>query len=122
VVTDFHDQLKNVTAGYGSIDTGPADPPLQEAKLSKVDILLNNECVDPLSFVCHTDKAHDEGRKVVKALQEVLPRQQFVTVIQARAGGKIVASERIKACKYLLQIMMHNRYIPYHFQTEKMCW
>src|SRR6478672_10792507 len=95
-VTDFHDLLKNATAGYGSLDTSEADPPLQEAKLSKVDILLNGEVVEPLAFVCHNDNVQGEARSVCKKLQEVLPRHQFVTVIQGVAGGKIVASERIK--------------------------
>ncbi|GKY97495.1 hypothetical protein MPSEU_000707800 [Mayamaea pseudoterrestris] len=96
-VTDFHDLLKNATAGYGSLDTSEADPPLQEAKLGKVDILLNGEVVEPLAFVCHHDNVQGEARSVCKKLQQVLPRHQFVTVIQGVAGGKIVASERIKA-------------------------
>jgi GTP-binding protein LepA len=96
-VTDFHDLLKNATAGYGSMDTSEADPPLQEGKLSKVDILLNGEVVEPLAFVCHNDNVQAEARSVCKKLQEVLPRHQFVTVIQGVAAGKIVASERIKA-------------------------
>jgi GTP-binding protein LepA len=53
--------------------------------------------VDPLAFVCHKDSAQEQGRIVCKKLQEVLPRQQFVTVIQAKADSKIVASERIRA-------------------------
>jgi GTP-binding protein LepA len=97
VVIDFHDQLKNVTAGYGSLDTSEADPPLARAKLSKVDIMLNGEVVEPLAFVCHKDTSQNEARSVCKKLQEVLPRQQFVTVIQAKADGKIIASERIRA-------------------------
>jgi len=97
VVTDFHDDLKNATAGYGSLDTQEADPPLQTASLSKVDIMLNTEVVEPLAFVCHKDNAQSEARVVCKKLQEVLPRQQFVTVIQAKADGKIIASERIRA-------------------------
>jgi GTP-binding protein LepA len=66
IVTDFHDQLKNVTAGYGSLDTSEADPPFATADLVKVDLLLNNEAVDPLSFVCHKDVAQAEGRNVCK--------------------------------------------------------
>jgi elongation factor 4 len=97
LVTDFHDELKNVTAGMGSLDTFEGDPPLQEAKLVKVDILLNDEVVEPLAFVCHADEAQGQARVVCKKLQEVLPRQQFVTVIQAKAASKIIASERIKA-------------------------
>jgi GTP-binding protein LepA len=97
VVIEFHDMLKNATAGYGSLDTFEADPPIMEAKLSKVEIFLNDDPVEPLSFVCHTAKAQPEARVVCKKLQEVLPRQQFVVVIQAKADGRIIASERIKA-------------------------
>jgi GTP-binding protein LepA len=97
VVIEFHDMLKNATAGYGSLDTFEADPPIKEAKLSKVDISLNGDSVEPLSFVCHSAKAQAEARVVCKKLQQVLPRQQFVVVIQAKADGRIIASERIKA-------------------------
>lgn len=95
VVIDFHDQLKNVTAGFGSMDTFEAG--YAKGNLSKVDIMLNGDAVDPLAFVCHKDVAQREARVVCKKLQEVLPRQQFVTVIQAKAGSKVIASERIQA-------------------------
>jgi translation elongation factor EF-4 len=72
VVTDFHDQLKNVTAGYGSLDTQEADPPLAEASLSKVDIVLNGEVVPPLAFVCHKDLAHGESKVVCKKVRSDL--------------------------------------------------
>lgn len=97
VVVNFHDMLKNVTAGYGSLDTFEADPPFREARLSKVDIQLNGDSVGPLCFVSHTPIAQAEARIVCKKLQDVLPRQQFVVVIQAKADGKIIASERIQA-------------------------
>jgi len=97
VVTDFHDELKSISTGYASFDTSQSDPPQQESDLCKVDIMLNGEVVDPLSFVCHVDAARSQSRVVCEKLQEVLPRQQFVTVIQAKAEGKIIASERIKA-------------------------
>jgi GTP-binding protein LepA len=97
VVVNFHDMLKTATSGYGSLSTTEADPPLREAKLSKVDILLNGDPVSPLSFVCHTPNAQGEARGVCQKLQEVLPRQQFVVAIQAKADGKIIASERIRA-------------------------
>lgn len=66
MVTDFHDHLKNVTAGYGSLDTCEADPPLAEAHLSKVDLYLNDEVVAPLAFVSHKDVAHGEAKAVCK--------------------------------------------------------
>ena len=97
VVVNFHDNLKNITAGYGSLDTFDASPPLEEANLSKVDIFLNGDVVAPLAFVCHRANAQAEARTVCKKLQEALPRQQFVVVIQAKADGKIIASERIRA-------------------------
>ncbi|KAL3910637.1 MAG: hypothetical protein SGILL_007614 [Bacillariaceae sp.] len=97
VVVNFHDMLKTTTAGYGSLNTKEVDPPFREANLSKVDIMLNGDSVGPLSFVCHTPNAQAEARIVCKKLQEVLPRQQFVVVIQAKADGKIIASERIRA-------------------------
>ena len=97
VVVNFHDMLKTATAGYGSLDTFEGSPPLLEARLSKVDILLNGESVGPLSFVSYTPTAQGEARIVCKKLQEVLPRQQFVVVIQAKADGKVIASERIRA-------------------------
>ena len=66
IVTDFHDQLKNVTAGYGSLDTREADPPLVEADLHKVEIMLNGEVVEPLSFVCHRSETQKEGASVCR--------------------------------------------------------
>ena len=97
VVIDFHDDLMSVSAGYASFDVSEADPPQQESNLCKVDIMLNGEVVDPLSFVSHVDVARSQARVVCEKLQAVLPRQQFVTVIQAKAEGKIIASERIQA-------------------------
>ena len=97
VVTDFHDELKSISTGYASFDVSDASPPQQESNLCKVEIMLNGEVVDPLSFVCHVDVARNQSRVVCEKLQEVLPRQQFVTVIQAKADGRIIASERIKA-------------------------
>lgn len=66
VVTDFHDQLKNVTSGYGSMDTSEADPRYVEADLCKVDVFLNDEAVTPLAFVCHKSVAQSEARVVCK--------------------------------------------------------
>lgn len=97
VVVDFHDQLKNSTAGYGSMDTFDAGH--AEANLSKVDIFLNGDIVEPLAFVCHKDAAQGEARVVCKKLQDVLPRQQFVTVIQAKVDSKVIAAERISAVR-----------------------
>ncbi len=97
VVSSFFDELKNCSAGYASFDHQESDPLFRDANLCKVNILLNGEAVDPLSFVCHKDVSQEQGRNVCKKLQSVLPRQQFVTVIQAKADAKIIASERIRA-------------------------
>lgn len=97
VVTDFHDELKSLSTGFASFDVSEADPPEQQADLVKIEIMLNSELVDPLAFVCHRAKAQSEARVVCEKLQKVLPRQQFVTVIQAKADGKVIASERIRA-------------------------
>jgi len=97
VVTSFFDELKNCSAGYASFDHKESDPLYREANLCKVEILLNSDLVEPLSFVCHKDVGQEQGRSVCKKLQSVLPRQQFVTVIQAKADSKIIASERIRA-------------------------
>ena len=68
-----------------------------KADLCKVEVMLNSDVVEPLAFVCHKDAAQAEARVVCQKLQQVLPRQQFVTVIQAKADGRIIAAERIKA-------------------------
>lgn len=88
VVTDFHDQLKNVTAGYGSLDTQEADPPLSEANLSKVDIMLNGEVVEPLAFVCHKDLAHGESKAVCK---KVSPLNKLVNLVVLRCIRTYIA-------------------------------
>ena len=97
VVTDFYDELKSTSAGFASFDTSDAEPSIQESNVCKVDIMLNSEIVEPMAFVCHKDSVQRAARIVCKKLQANLPRQQFVTVIQAKTEGKIVASERIKA-------------------------
>lgn len=97
VVTNFFDELKTASAGYASFDHSESDPPFREGNLTKVEIMLNSEVVGPLSFVAHRDVAQEQGRIVCKKLQDVLPRQQFVTIIQAKADAKIIASERIRA-------------------------
>ena len=97
VVTDFYDELKTTSAGYASFDSQESEIPHLEADLAKIDILLNGDVVGPLSFVSHKDNVQREARKVCKKLQDALPRQHFVTVIQAKSQGRIVSSERIRA-------------------------
>ena len=95
ILMDFFDQLKSRTKGYASFDYELGE--YAEAKLVKIDVLINGEPVDALSFVTHRDKAQSRGRSLVEKLKEVVPRQQYEVRIQAAIGGKIVASESVKA-------------------------
>lgn len=97
IIMDFFDQLKSRTRGYASMDYELSG--YQVAKLSKVDILLNNEVVDALSFICHKDDAHTRGKSICGKLKESLTRQMFQIKIQAAVGSKIVASEQLSAMR-----------------------
>jgi GTP-binding protein LepA len=97
MIMDFFDQLKSRTRGYASLDYELAD--YQESKLNKVDILLNGEIVDALSFICHRDQAHKRGKVMCEKLKELIDRQMFQIKIQAAIGAKIVASEQLSAMR-----------------------
>ncbi|MDE2126187.1 MAG: translation elongation factor 4 [Armatimonadetes bacterium] len=94
ILMDFFDQLKSRTRGYASFDYEPAE--YLESNLVKIDILLNGEPVDALSFITHRDKAYGRGRQFAEKLREVVPRQQFEVRIQAAIGGKVIAAETVK--------------------------
>ncbi len=94
ILLDFFDQLKSRTKGYASFDYELTD--YQEAKLVKIDVMINGDPVDALSFITHRDKANARGRMLVDKLREVVPRQQYEVRIQAAIGGKVVAAESIK--------------------------
>ena len=97
IVYDFYDRLKSTTKGYASFDYEFKE--YVRSDLVKLDIWVNGEGVDALSFIVHRDSSYEKGKKMVEKLKDVIPRQLFTIPLQAVIGGKIIARETISAMR-----------------------
>ncbi|HEY3856904.1 MAG TPA: translation elongation factor 4 [Verrucomicrobiae bacterium] len=97
ILIDFHDRIKSITRGFGSMDYEHAGG--QNSDMVKLDMLVNGESVDAFSCIVHRSKADTRGRNLAAKLKEVIPKQQYQVAIQAAIGGKVVARETVSAMR-----------------------
>jgi len=97
ILIDFHDRIKSITRGYGSLDY--EHDGYEPAKMVKLDMLVNGDPVDAFSLITHRDKAEQRGRALAAKLKEVIPPQQYKVAIQAAVGGKVIARETVSALR-----------------------
>ena len=97
ILIDFHDRIKSITRGYGSMDYEPAGYAVSD--MVKLDMLVNGEVMEAFSSLVHRSKSESRGRVLAAKLKDVIPRQQFQVAIQAAIGGKIVARETVSAVR-----------------------
>ncbi|HZK38672.1 MAG TPA: translation elongation factor 4 [Clostridia bacterium] len=97
IIYDFFDSLKSRTKGYASFDNELID--YRKADLVKLDVLMNNDVIDALSFIIHADKAYSRARRIAEKLKDHIPRQMFEIPIQVAVGGKVIARETVRAMR-----------------------
>ena len=97
IIYDFFDSLKSRTKGYASLDYELID--YRRSSLVKLDVLLNGDVIDALSFIIHSEKAYGRARKIAERLKDNIPRQMFEIPIQVAIGGKVIARETVKAMR-----------------------